>query len=126
MKLLVFTIWSFFIVSCASLSQEECQVINWTETGKLDGLKNRNANTFSTYREAKICIKYDATIQAQYEKGRLQGIKLFCTQKNWFETGKANALNGKTLGGFSFYASRCAKYNVKSLKENMKKAGVKG
>ena len=180
MRLMTLIILFFIVTSCSTMSQEECQVINWPERGKSDGLIGRDANSFSIYHEAKACIKYDATIQGKYEKSRVQGIKtfcnninwfemgksdglknrnislfpayrktktcieydttiqnkyekghaegvrFFCTTKNWFETGKSDGLEGRSEKAFSPYHKRCVSYNIKGYKNRYEKGRAQG
>ena len=80
--------------SCSTLSQDECKAMNWQERGFSDGSNGKPASQINDYQET--CAKYSMKVdQAQYTKGRAQGLKVFCTFENGRLQGDSGYLNSK-------------------------------
>ena len=78
-----------FMVSCATLSKNECLEADWFEIGRRDGSTGKPRSIFQNHNEA--CLEHHVHADRQaYYKGREEGLKLFCTQQSGFEQGRRN------------------------------------
>ena len=78
----------FLVLSgCATVSREDCLVIDWFETGRADGMQGKPRTAFND--RAKGCLKHgiDADRQAYY-KGHDSGLASYCTEQKGFERGR--------------------------------------
>ena len=72
---------------CASMSQEECQSVNWLTKGKTDGMEGKKATRIADYQ--KSCSKFGIQVNdTQYLKGHKEGLKYFCTYENGLRKGR--------------------------------------
>jgi len=84
----------FILLGCTTLTKEEYQTTNWFEMGKAAGVSGRPASSVSGYQQS--CSKHGIQVnQKKYEKGRSEGLKLYCT----YESGHSIGLSGKTYSG---------------------------
>ena len=76
------------VVGCATLSKEDCQNMDWFTKGKSDGMNGEDIAVLGDYQQA--CSKFGIkTNDALYQKGRLEGLKLFCTYETGIKEGRA-------------------------------------
>lgn len=84
--LILFLLALPILAACASLSEDECRAGDWVEIGREDGADGRRAEFIRTH--AKACAEYgirpDVTA---WEKGRQEGLKLYCTPRRAWEVG---------------------------------------
>lgn len=76
------------LVSCASLSKNECLQADWFELGYRDGSMGRSRAIFQKHYDACLDHSVRADRQAYY-KGRDEGLKVFCTEQSGFNKGRA-------------------------------------
>ena len=77
--------------ACSHLSEEECLYMSWHAKGVMDGTKGAPASKVNEYQS--ICAKYSVQVdQVNYEEGRQEGAKRYCTRANGFSVG----MNGDT------------------------------
>ena len=80
------------ISGCATLSKEECTVGNWQTIGYNDGVAGYYSNRLAAH--AKACAKVGTAPDYQtWERGRVLGLKQYCTVDNAYNIGK----RGKTI-----------------------------
>jgi len=79
---------------CASMSSEECQLMDWSAIGYTDGSNGYTSDRFSQH--SKACAKhgYAADFQA-YQSGRAEGLVEFCQPSRGYNLG----LNGRKYAG---------------------------
>ena len=78
--------------SCATLSKEECTVGNWQTIGYNDGVAGYYSDRLAAH--AKACAKVGTAPDYQaWERGRVLGLKQYCTVDNAYNIGK----RGKTI-----------------------------
>lgn len=72
---------------CASMTPEECLTANWHEQGLRDGMNGEPRAYIEEHRKAcsKVGVVPDAR---QYELGRAEGIRQYCTPQNGREQGR--------------------------------------
>lgn len=76
-----------FLVSCATLSEDQCRNADWHALGVNDGAKGRDASFVENHAEA--CAKYGiAPDEAAWLAGLQEGQRLYCTPVNAYETGR--------------------------------------
>lgn len=82
------------ILSCASLSKDECLAADWRMIGFEDGSAGKSLQTVGAHRKA--CAKVSVTPNmAEYEAGHLKGVQSYCTVENGFSLGvHGGAYNG--------------------------------
>lgn len=80
------------LVSCASLSEDQCRAGDWRGIGVTDGAAGRSTSYISRHREAcgKIGIVPDTTA---WLAGRSEGLLRYCTPANAYKVGRS----GNTL-----------------------------
>ncbi len=85
-----------FLVSCATMTPEECQRANWLDIGVKDGLSGEPMATLDD--RIGICGKAGITVDTgPYVTGREQGLQTYCRIENAVTLG----LNG------SYYVGAC-------------------
>lgn len=78
--------------SCASISKEECLTGDWNGIGYKDGMQGKPITRVQDYIQE--CGKSGAVVnRPEYEKGRNEGLKIYCTKANGYTLGKA----GRTM-----------------------------
>ena len=71
---------------CASMSAEECQVLDWETIGFEDGSRGYTADRVGSHRKA--CAKHGVAADlAAYQRGHAQGIETFCQPGRGFNFG---------------------------------------
>ena len=82
-----------FLAACATLSEEDCRAGNWYDIGLHDGEAGRTAEYLA--KHAKACSKFGiAPDQSQWEKGRREGLPLYCRPaRAWQEGAKGRHLS---------------------------------
>tara|TARA_B100000029_G_C17370427_1_gene885947 strand:- start:570 stop:929 length:360 start_codon:yes stop_codon:yes gene_type:complete len=83
-----------FIISLNyhDLTKQDCMGGNWSKVGKKDASLGFKSNRINHHIET--CLKYKIKPDTvQYAKGRLEGLKLFCTKEKGYHWGRANREN---------------------------------
>ncbi|MEW5909417.1 MAG: DUF2799 domain-containing protein [Thermodesulfobacteriota bacterium] len=81
------------VVSCATLSKEECQTADWYQIGLIDGSKGREYHHIAKHNKA--CSEYGIRPDFdRYSQGRTEGLKHFCTREKGFKEGEKNGADG--------------------------------
>ena len=82
------------LASCATLSEDQCQVGDWRAVGLADGIKGRPASALSRHVDA--CSQYGIGIdRAVYQAGRAEGLAAYCRP----EIAAAEGLAGQAYFG---------------------------
>lgn len=86
--LLVFAFLSAtLLAACATLTEDECRAGHWYEIGLEDGANGRLPSHIEAH--AKACADLGiAPVQSDWEKGRQQGLKQYCTVEVAYSTGR--------------------------------------
>lgn len=72
---------------CASMSENECALSDWSAIGYEDGVRGYSSDNFSHRRKA--CAKHGVTADFQaYQQGRQQGLREFCQPARAFSYGE--------------------------------------
>ncbi len=74
------------LAACATLSEDDCREGNWTDIGVRDGANGRSPEFLDQHREA--CAKFGIAVNpSEWEAGRQQGLKSYCTRSNVYREG---------------------------------------
>lgn len=74
------------LAACASLSEDTCRGGDWEQIGFQDG--TRGSSPDRIFRHARACNDYGiAPNKTLWEKGRTEGLKLYCTPRVAYEEG---------------------------------------
>ena len=74
------------LAACATLSEDQCRNADWQEIGRQDGTNGRTPDFIEQH--AKACNHYGiAPVRAEWEKGRQQGLPLYCRPARAWEDG---------------------------------------
>ena len=69
-----------------TLSEDQCRNADWQEIGRQDGTNGRTPDFIEQH--AKACNQYGiAPVRAEWEKGRQQGLPLYCRPARAWEEG---------------------------------------
>jgi hypothetical protein len=80
--------------ACASMSKDECLVVDWRTVGYEDGAAGQGADRLASRRKA--CAEHGvAPDLTAYRAGREEGLREFCQPANGFRVGA----NGASYGG---------------------------
>ncbi len=75
------------LAACASLTEDACRTGNWESIGYNDGVRGRSASYVNEHRDA--CGEYGiAPNTAVWLRGRLEGLKQYCTPDNAYTVGR--------------------------------------
>ncbi len=75
------------LVSCASISEQDCQAGNWADIGYKDGVKGKSRAKIADY--VQTCSEYGAEVDRQtYLESYETGLTYYCTYDNGFERGR--------------------------------------
>jgi len=86
-RVFIIVLLFIFMNGCATLSKEDCTKGNWFSIGKEDGKYGRTNDYIDKHVEA--CSEYKVEPNfITYEKGRNEGLKIYCTPHNGFKLGK--------------------------------------
>lgn len=78
---------AFVLSSCASLTQEQCEMGDWEQIGQRDARLGHRPDRLDQHVEA--CKRYKITISDNaYFKGYKQGQLQYCTISNGYEVGR--------------------------------------
>lgn len=87
MKYLLLLFAPLILAACATLSEDQCRAGDWRSIGQNDGAQGRKPDFI--LQHAKACNKVGiAPVRAEWEKGRQEGLKLYCRPRNAYEVGK--------------------------------------
>ena len=74
------------LISCASLSPEDCTKTDWVQKGERDGSNGESSSLFSKYQQQ--CLEHGVKIsQANYTQGYNHGLRQFCSYKTGYQNG---------------------------------------
>lgn len=74
------------LAACATLDEDECRAADWEAIGKADGANGRTPDWIE--KHARACNQYGiAPVRATWERGRQQGLPLYCTPHRAWEEG---------------------------------------
>ncbi len=75
------------LFSCASLTEEECQVADWYDIGVTDGAEGRGTDRIEAHRRSCADIGVTPDLEA-WLKGRTAGLRLYCTPEKAYRVGR--------------------------------------
>ncbi len=75
-------------VTTQSLTLEQCQASNWQEVGYADGVRGRSGAYFGHYTNSCTGVMGAVPNRIQWEQGRQQGLKNYCTELNAYKLGR--------------------------------------
>ena len=81
----------FTFSGCAttqSLTPQQCQSSNWQEVGYADGIRGRSGAYFGHYADSCTKVGGPMPNRIQWEQGRQQGLKNYCTELNAYKLGR--------------------------------------
>lgn len=101
---------TLLLSACATLSKQECQTADWQTIGYQDGKHGRDLDYILNHNKAcgRINIVPNKT---QWQQGREQGLKQYCTADNAFVLGKM----GNRLNNVCPEMAQLQRYNEKGL-----------
>lgn len=86
------------VSSCATMDKSECLQADWQMIGMEDGAAGRQLSYIGTRR--KDCAEHGVTPNLdQYNAGRAEGLKQFCTYKNGYRHGSNGNSNSDVCQG---------------------------
>ena len=96
MKILILLALIVCITACSktTLSQKECQTMNWFERGVTDGSEGKYFKVMDTYE--RTCAQGAKFDEKRYVSGYLKGMEVYCTDENGLRDGKINSKPVKT------------------------------
>ena len=75
------------LAGCATLSKESCEQGDWYGIGYNDGTEGHPQGRLLNHRKA--CIEFNISPdENDYQQGRSDGLKIYCTDRNGYEEGK--------------------------------------
>jgi hypothetical protein len=75
------------LAGCATVSKEDCLVIDWFEVGRMDGMQGRPRTALQN--RAKPCLEHGVNADRQaYYQGHDEGLKYYCTEEKGFALGR--------------------------------------
>jgi hypothetical protein len=78
--------------SCATLSEEQCQVVDWQQLGETDGARGFPAAYVGEHQEA--CTKFGISVDAaSWQTGWERGIRSYCRPANGINVGRTGGTN---------------------------------
>lgn len=86
-KFLLLLVATLFLSACATLSKQECQTADWQMIGYQDGKNGRDLDYILNHNKACGRINIVPN-KPQWQQGREQGLKQYCTADNAFVLGK--------------------------------------
>lgn len=82
------------VSGCASMSEQQCQTVDWASQGLADGRAGQPASRIQDHREA--CAKTGvAPDEARWRGGHSEGVRSYCTPNS----GWTNGVNNYTYRG---------------------------
>lgn len=86
MKYLLLLLAPLALAACATLSEDQCRAGDWQAIGQNDGSNGRKPEFI--LQHAKACNKIGiAPVRADWEKGRQDGLKLYCRPRRAYKEG---------------------------------------
>lgn len=78
---------ALILMSCASLTEDECRAGNWESIGFVDGTNGRLQSYIAEH--GKACSDFGVVPDtATWLRGRLEGLKTYCTPQSVYEVGR--------------------------------------
>lgn len=132
---------SYFLVSCATLSKEECLKGEWRIVGYKDGVKGYDMKRLE--RHKKACKDYGIKPEiTPYQEGRKAGLTYYCTdsqkvaksseaeskmdQGDWLAIGFNRGKRGDPPSYMQNYVQNCSKYDIQIDTETYQTGWRKG
>ncbi len=81
---------ALYLTGCASMSKDECRVVDWRTVGYEDGVAGRASDSIGRYRKACASAGVTPDLNA-YRAGRAEGLREYCQPQNGFRTGAHGA-----------------------------------
>ena len=92
-RIIIIVLLSLLITGCQTMSEDECLTADWRSVGYEDGSIGRAAGNIGRHREA--CAKFGVTPDLEsYNRGRADGLGVFCRPSNGFRLGRNGAEYG--------------------------------
>jgi hypothetical protein len=85
---------AFVLAGCATLSKEECRMVDWRTVGYEDGVAGRTGDRIGQHRKACADHGVRPDLDA-YQAGRAEGLREYCQARNGYRVG----LSGAGYGG---------------------------
>ncbi len=86
------------LVSCETISEQDCQAGNWADIGYKDGVKGKSRAKIADY--VQTCSEYGAEVDRQtYLQSYDTGLTYYCTYDNGFERGRNGSSYNTVCGG---------------------------
>lgn len=74
------------LAACGTLNEDQCRNANWEEIGREDGANGRTPDYIE--KHARACNQFGiAPVRSEWEKGRQQGLPLYCRPARAWEEG---------------------------------------
>ncbi|WP_350559515.1 DUF2799 domain-containing protein [Psychrobacter sp. CAL346-MNA-CIBAN-0220] len=89
--LTVMTVAFLTLSGCATtqrLTPQQCQASNWQQVGYTDGTLGRSGAYFGHYINSCASVVGATPNRIQWEQGRQQGLKKYCTELNAYKLGR--------------------------------------
>ncbi len=87
MRCLILLLPLLTLLSCASISEEQCRAGDWGAIGLRDGQAGRNLDYINSH--FKACAEVGVTPnKSQWLAGRAQGLPQYCTPENAYDLGR--------------------------------------
>lgn len=78
--------------SCATLNEEQCQVVDWEQLGQTDGAQGQRSAYVGLHQEA--CQRFGIAVDAAaWQSGWERGIRAYCTPANGLSVGRSGRVN---------------------------------
>ncbi|MBO6638361.1 MAG: DUF2799 domain-containing protein [Roseitalea sp.] len=88
----VFGVAMMALSSCATLNEEQCQVVDWQQLGESDGTRGFPVTYVGQHQEA--CTKHGISVDAaSWQTGWDRGIRTYCTPANGLNVGRSGGIN---------------------------------
>jgi hypothetical protein len=85
-NILIVSMGLFFLIGCAGMSSNECELADWQAVGYEDGVQGRSSDKFGSYRQN--CAKHAVAPDFQaYQSGREAGLREYCQPSRGFDEG---------------------------------------
>jgi Protein of unknown function (DUF2799) len=81
---------ALYLTGCASMSKDECRVVDWRTIGYEDGVAGRASDSIGRYRKACASAGVTPDLDA-YRAGRAEGLREYCQPQNGFRAGAHGA-----------------------------------
>ena len=81
---------AFVLAGCATLSKDECLMVDWRTVGYEDGVAGRTGDRIGLHRKA--CADHGVRPDlSAYQAGRAEGLREYCQPRNGYQVGVSGA-----------------------------------